>query len=57
MKRRLVDKHRLALHKAADADRSGFDWRGVSLDDPWVALLAQQDHTKGVEHPGLGCCE
>lgn len=45
------------LHQAADKDDTGFDWRGISLDDPRVRDLANFDHSKGIKHPGLGCCE
>lgn len=57
MKRRKVDRYKLALIKAAELDDSGFDWRGIDLTDPHVKLLADQDHGRGIRHPGLGCCE
>jgi hypothetical protein len=57
MRARKVDRYKLALIKAAELDDSGFDWRGIDLSDPHVQMLAQQDHGKGVRHPGLGCCE
>jgi hypothetical protein len=56
MRRRKVDRYKLALIKAAELDDSGFDWRGIDLSDPHVKMLADQDHGKGVRHPGLGCC-
>lgn len=57
MKRRVVDRYRQALLKAAEMDDTGFDWAGTNLDDPRVQLAADQDHGKGIRHPGLGCCE
>lgn len=52
-----VDRYKLALIKAADLDNTGFDWRGINLSDPWVKMLCEQDHGRGINHPGLGCCE
>lgn len=57
VKRRRVDRRRQALMKAAELDDTGFDWTGTNLDDPQVQMAAQQDHSKGIRHPGLGCCE
>lgn len=57
MKRRRVDRRKQALLKAAELDDTGFDWFGINLNDPQVKLAAEQDHGKGIRHPGLGCCE
>lgn len=56
-RRKVVDRYKLALIKAADLDDSGFDWRGLDLTDPVIRNVAAQDHSKGIRHPGLGCCE
>ena len=42
MRRRTVDRYKLALIKAAELDDTGFDWRGIDLTDPHVraAVLA-----------------
>ena len=52
-----VDRHKQALIKAAELDDTGFDWRGLDLTDQVIKLAAEQDHSKGIKHPGLGCCE
>lgn len=57
MKTRKVDRHKLALIKAADLDDTGFDWRGIDLTSPVIKMAAEQDHSRGIKHPGLGCCE
>lgn len=57
MRARKVDRYKLALIKAADLDDTGFDWRGLDVNNPVVKLAAEQDHSKGIKHPGLGCCE
>ena len=57
MRARKVDRYKLALIKAAELDDSGFDWQGTDLSDPHVKMLADQDHGRGIRHPGLGCCE
>lgn len=58
-RRRVVDRHKLALIKAADIDnaKNGFDWSGLNMNDPKTQLYIQEDHRKGVCHFGLECCQ
>ena len=57
MRARKVDRYKLALIKAAELDDTGFDWRGIDLSEPVIKLAADQDHMRGIRHPGLRCCD